>query len=80
MALYKKGGASPGKGMTFTPVHHVVNAASRCAVDPARIEGKAVLVEPEGYMDFQDDEGGKWGGDVLSSAWKRSRAASDCVS
>ncbi|KAL1898575.1 hypothetical protein Sste5346_003479 [Sporothrix stenoceras] len=80
MALYEKDGVEPGKGMTFTPMHHVVNAASRCAVDPVGMSGKAILVEPEGYMDFQDDEGGKWGGDVLAAAWQRSRAAGDRVS
>lgn len=80
MALYEKDGVEPGKGMTFTPMHHVVNTASRCAVDPVGIAGKALLVEPEGYMDFQDDEGGRWGCDVLAAAWQRSRAAGDRVS
>ena len=79
MALYEKWGVSPGNGMTFTGMHHVVNAAGRCAVDPT-MTGKSVLVEPEGYMDFRDNEAGKWGGDVLAAAWAKSRAAGDRVS
>ncbi|KIW92194.1 uncharacterized protein Z519_07178 [Cladophialophora bantiana CBS 173.52] len=69
-------GVTPGHGMTWASIDHVVDAMVRSATDPS-VGGVAWGIWPEGYFDMGDDEAGGWAGDHLREHWKIQRERGD---
>jgi len=70
----EKAGVKWGQGFTWAPADHVVEAATKCAVEED-IDGRAFAIMPEGYYDLNDDT--EHGGDTLLALISKRMEAGD---
>jgi hypothetical protein len=78
--VFAAAGMVPGKTLTFSSIDKAVDIVGRFATD-TMMNGRvmAILPEPEGCVDLEDDEEGLWGGAVFKECQERMRARGNII-